>query len=201
MGMVYKFLRSVTEKSQCPIFFFWNGDILTLQIHFFSFCEHLVASAASCTAWMIMLVTCLNKNKKGTWGTNALHCFLTFCWLTIALFLLVHLFCYSPALMMSCASLHQPWGPSCPQQGPAVAAWGRERRQHRTALPLHTFPSKQSVSSWLGATSQGTCAPGFDKHIFKSSNSPRQWMLHCSSFVWTCCLLILPINEFNHFIP
>lgn len=38
---------------------------LTLQVHFLSFCEHLVASAASCTAWMVMLVTCLKENRKG----------------------------------------------------------------------------------------------------------------------------------------
>lgn len=31
----------------------------TLQIHFFPFCEHLVASAASCAAGMIMFVPCL----------------------------------------------------------------------------------------------------------------------------------------------
>lgn len=34
-----------------------NGG--TLKIHFLSFCEHLVASAASCTAGVIMFVTCL----------------------------------------------------------------------------------------------------------------------------------------------
>lgn len=42
-----------------------NESILTLQVHFFSFREHLVASAASCTARMIMLVTCLKKYKQG----------------------------------------------------------------------------------------------------------------------------------------
>lgn len=31
----------------------------TLKIHFLSFCEHLVASAASCTAGVVMFVTCL----------------------------------------------------------------------------------------------------------------------------------------------
>lgn len=77
MFTVCKVLRSVTEKWLSLIALFWNGIILTLQIHFFSFCEHLVAPAASCTARVIMLVTCLNKNKKGKWRINALHRFLS----------------------------------------------------------------------------------------------------------------------------
>lgn len=36
----------------------------TLQIHFLSFCEHLITSAASCTAGMVVLISCLRKQKR-----------------------------------------------------------------------------------------------------------------------------------------
>lgn len=38
--------------------------LLTLQIHLLSFCEHLITPAASCTAGMVVLISCLRKEKK-----------------------------------------------------------------------------------------------------------------------------------------
>lgn len=136
MGIVYKLLRSVTQKLQSLVFLVWNGDILTLQVHFFSFREHLVASAASCTAWMIMLVTCLNENKKGKWGTKASHCFVSTC------FLLTdhcHFSSSSPVTIQHCPHdmtiakrlldlpcCSSPSSPvPCPRQRPAVTAQGQ----------------------------------------------------------------------------
>lgn len=43
-----------------------NGYKLTLQIHFFSFCEHFVTSAASCTTRVIMFVPCLKQIIRET---------------------------------------------------------------------------------------------------------------------------------------
>lgn len=39
------------------------GAHLTLKIHFLSFCEHLIAPAASCTAGVVMFVTCLQEKR------------------------------------------------------------------------------------------------------------------------------------------
>lgn len=38
--------------------------LLTLQIHLLSFCEHLITPAASCTAGVVVLISCLRKVKK-----------------------------------------------------------------------------------------------------------------------------------------
>lgn len=47
-------------------------DPLTLQIHLFSFCEHLIAPAASRTAGVIVLISCLENTDRKTdlasWG-------------------------------------------------------------------------------------------------------------------------------------
>ena len=40
-----------------------SPDHLTLKIHFLSFCEHLVASAASCTTRVVMFVTRLQGKR------------------------------------------------------------------------------------------------------------------------------------------
>lgn len=47
-------------------------DPLTLQIHLFSFCEHLIAPAASRAAGVIVLISCLENTDRKTdlasWG-------------------------------------------------------------------------------------------------------------------------------------
>lgn len=43
---------------------------LTLKIHFLSFGEHLVASAASCTAGVVMFVTCLQEKREGLFSLH-----------------------------------------------------------------------------------------------------------------------------------
>lgn len=77
-------------------------------------------------------------------------------WLTTALFPLVHLFCYNPALMMwqehwECELCHaaSALGSVLSSAEPSSACLGKVcERKGSTALPLHTFPFQQSVSSW-----------------------------------------------------
>lgn len=43
-----------------------RAGLFTLQIHLFSFCEHLIAPAASRTAGMVVLISCLENTAHTT---------------------------------------------------------------------------------------------------------------------------------------
>lgn len=140
-------------------FLFWNGDILTLQIHFFSFCEHLVASAASCTAWMIMLVTCLKQKQKRNMGDKCIALLsehslfpdwpLPFFFQFTCFDTTLPSWCDNSTENLSSATLLQPWGLSWPQQRPAGTVWEKVcRRKHKNSPSPALLPI-QAISVFL----------------------------------------------------
>ena len=47
-----------------PVTVTTEAGVLTLQIHLFSFCEHLIAPAASRTAGVVVLIPCLESTER-----------------------------------------------------------------------------------------------------------------------------------------